>query len=57
MVLGCVVITFSGFKFAGVALHPHTILRKVGATDHFGGKFGSGGAASSSSSADLKFDL
>ena len=45
MVFGRAVITFSGFNlpYAGQAPHQHSILRKMGSSEHFGGKFGSGG--------------
>jgi len=40
------VITFSGFNlpYAGVAPHPHSIFKRLGSIEHFGEKFGSGGA-------------
>ena len=40
------VITLSGFNspYAGEALLPHSILRRLRSSEHFGGKFGFGGA-------------
>ena len=39
------VIAFTGFNLPqiGVAPHPHSILRVLGSSEHFDGKYGSGG--------------
>ena len=46
MAFGRGVITFMGLNlpYARVAPHLYSILRRLGSSEHFGGRFGSGGA-------------
>ena len=45
MAFGGVVIAFTGFNVpeAGVVPHPHSLLRVQRSSEHFDGKYGSGG--------------